>query len=987
MKKLLFIFCLLPLVVGAQTPITQPFNPLMPKPVDNRTGRWNGTAWVPYTTTSAANDSINSAYRHRGLTVMIGTPSNFTEYWYHNGVANGDLALKFSGGGGGAGTVTSVAVTVPSGFSVSGSPITTSGTFAITAPGNATTQYINGAGGASLVSNLPISTATQTALDLKANLASPALTGTPTAPTAVGGTNTTQIATTAHVFAERSNAATLTAKTISGGSNTLTNINGGSLTDNTVPVAKMQASGSLTSTTYLRGDGTWSVPSGAGTVNDYDSYYYNASDLMLTRSTADNIVLVRTPGSTTVTVTVPGLNYSSGYFTSGFNWYGATGISAQVMPSGSAIYMDLSVPFTRACTYTASAGTIKNDDHKAIIIENINGTLVSPYPTIQDEINKAEDRLLVSQRHTTYTVCASGCDFTTVDLAYAYVSGLATGHGIIDVYLKNGYHWTAGLGMIDSVNLIGETRDSTMLRCIGTAAATDVSTIQSMGTGLSTISNLTLIHHSDSSKYNIHADNYIYPYNATVQNVKMITIPGGPWTDDIGSGLWAGQRLTLINDTGNFYLHGSSSYAVRDTTKHWEYSMYGCEGKFYFTDYLEYSPNKMTIVGNHFDTLHLSAISDQYYPNPGNRLANRGYKPPYTRIDHWANVIQGYLVEPLADTMLQFLNPFDAEMATGGGGGAYVELSPSAPQTAAAELIGSVVIGNNGTNAVYTSGLLELNGNGTTSFPGSVNAGLKLKGDAGSIYWEGAIYGTVIYQSGAALYMIATAFAALDHHVTNWNFSTNAQFMGSSATAPAVSAKLELVSTTQGFLMPRMTAAQASAIASPATGLLLFVTNTDATFTAVGWWGYNGSAWTQLGSYLFLFCLLFRRKTNRKPRSMKLILTIALVAFSFAASAQTVKDSAYLTHASAMCYAGNFYTQVGKSDSAVWAYRQAERLLIKANTTYRKLAKTDPARYGDSLVTTQVGFRQVYKYYIKDQAKSDRYRKTEDSLKGYFRKP
>ena len=38
-----------------------------------------------------------------------------------------------------------------------------------------------------------------TALNLKASLASPALTGTPTAPTATAGTNTTQIATTAFV--------------------------------------------------------------------------------------------------------------------------------------------------------------------------------------------------------------------------------------------------------------------------------------------------------------------------------------------------------------------------------------------------------------------------------------------------------------------------------------------------------------------------------------------------------------------------------------------------------------------------------------------------------------------------------------------------------------------------------------------------------------------------------------------------------------------
>jgi hypothetical protein len=45
----------------------------------------------------------------------------------------------------------------------------------------------------------PISTATQTALDLKAPLASPALMGNPTAPTQTAGNNTTRLATTAFV--------------------------------------------------------------------------------------------------------------------------------------------------------------------------------------------------------------------------------------------------------------------------------------------------------------------------------------------------------------------------------------------------------------------------------------------------------------------------------------------------------------------------------------------------------------------------------------------------------------------------------------------------------------------------------------------------------------------------------------------------------------------------------------------------------------------
>ena len=47
----------------------------------------------------------------------------------------------------------------------------------------------------------PVSTAQQTALDLKANIASPTFTGIPAAPTAASSTNTTQVATTAYVKA------------------------------------------------------------------------------------------------------------------------------------------------------------------------------------------------------------------------------------------------------------------------------------------------------------------------------------------------------------------------------------------------------------------------------------------------------------------------------------------------------------------------------------------------------------------------------------------------------------------------------------------------------------------------------------------------------------------------------------------------------------------------------------------------------------------
>jgi len=74
------------------------------------------------------------------LVYTTNNPSASTDY------AAADGTWKtMSGGGGGSGTVTSVAVTVPSALSVSGSPITTSGTIAISGAGTSS-QYIKGDG-------------------------------------------------------------------------------------------------------------------------------------------------------------------------------------------------------------------------------------------------------------------------------------------------------------------------------------------------------------------------------------------------------------------------------------------------------------------------------------------------------------------------------------------------------------------------------------------------------------------------------------------------------------------------------------------------------------------------------------------------------------------------------------------------------------------------------------------------------------------------
>jgi hypothetical protein len=62
---------------------------------------------------------------------------------------------------------------------------------------------------------------------------------------------------------------------------------------------------------------------------------------------------------------------------------------------------------------------------------------------------------------------------------------------------------------------------------------------------------------------------------------------------------------------------------------------------------------------------------------------------------------------------------------------------------------------------------------------------------------------------------------------------------GIGTTSPNASSLLEVKSTSKGILIPRMTLTQRNAIASPATGLLIFQTNSTP-----GFYYYSGTAWT-----------------------------------------------------------------------------------------------------------------------------------------------
>jgi hypothetical protein len=92
-------------------------------------------------------------------------------------------------------------------------------------------------------------------------------------------------------------------------------------------------------------------------------------------------------------------------------------------------------------------------------------------------------------------------------------------------------------------------------------------------------------------------------------------------------------------------------------------------------------------------------------------------------------------------------------------------------------------------------------------------------------------------------YAVAIAIFSFCVRLNAQNTFPSSGAAGIGTTSPNASSLLEINSTTKGILIPRMTLTQRNAITSPATGLLIYQTNSTP-----GFYYYNGSKWIAVSS-------------------------------------------------------------------------------------------------------------------------------------------
>jgi hypothetical protein len=177
---------------------------------------------------------------------------------------------------------------------------------------------------------------------------------------------------------------------------------------------------------------------------------------------------------------------------------------------------------------------------------------------------------------------------------------------------------------------------------------------------------------------------------------------------------------------------------------------------------------------------------------------------------------------------------------------------------AASQNLGGIAVGTNTDATVYALALgyvSQATGDSSTAIGRQANSSGAYSTSIGGRQTKVTVSNSIFLSASSTTKTLATAnvFAVNLNNANNVlqiGQTTDSYYSGTGSfgfgtTSPSSSAVVDFTSTTKGVLMPRMTAAQGSAITG-VDGLMIYVTDTDATFTSVGFWGYESGSWVKL---------------------------------------------------------------------------------------------------------------------------------------------
>ena len=220
--------------------------------------------------------------------------------------------------------------------------------------------------------NKPVSTAQQTALDLKAPLSSPDLTGTPTAPTATAGTATTQIATTSFVGTAVSNLVASAPGALDT-LNELATALGNDASFSTTVTNALAAKAPLASPTFT---GTVSLDTGVSLVFEGATANSFETTLAVEDPTADRTITF--PDATGTVALVEAINTSLGSYVETADIGGVSGVagldaSKNLIVPGASIIIEGATDNTFETTLTVTDPTAD----RTLTLPNETGTLAT----------------------------------------------------------------------------------------------------------------------------------------------------------------------------------------------------------------------------------------------------------------------------------------------------------------------------------------------------------------------------------------------------------------------------------------------------------------------------------------------------------------------------------------------------------------------------------------------------------------------------------